>query len=39
MFNDGHAKTICDLEIKILGNCSIDFKFPKGFAKLYLMHP
>jgi hypothetical protein len=39
MFNDGHVKTIYDLEMKIPGHCSIDFKVPRGFVELYLMHP
>jgi hypothetical protein len=39
MFNDGHAKTICELEVKVLGHFSIDFKVPRGFVELYLMHP
>jgi hypothetical protein len=34
MFRDGCVKTICDLELKILEDCSISFGVQRGFVKL-----
>jgi hypothetical protein len=38
MFRDGCVKTICDLELKILEDCSISFGIQRGFVELQLMN-
>jgi hypothetical protein len=38
MFRDGCVKTICDLELKILEDCSISFGVQRGFVELQLVN-
>jgi hypothetical protein len=38
MFGDGHVKTICYLELKIIGHCFFSSRVQKGFVKLQLAY-